>query len=189
MPLTDDSGKRYAGAAPLRPKKPKKKKVYFGSTMNTSKGKTGFWEGVARKVDTVTRGKNADHSKAGGAGVGRAIDKVATGGSNNKPPKGAQAAAARRGKAYPTHAEYTDTIKRYKKNIKSKKYDAKTSGEMNAYRADRANRGNFKGDYYGPDAFKGNLTMVDKWRAAGSPKNTKAFAKKAAVRRSTGRGD
>jgi hypothetical protein len=50
-------------------------------------------------------------------------------------------------------------------------------GTKMAMRADRIKSGRFKGKYYGPDEFKGNLKLLKAWRISGSPKDTKAFAK------------
>lgn len=186
MPFISDTGNRATSKS-----KPRK------GTYTPPSRKRGFWENLAVNIDKAARGKNANANTARGAGVGRNIDNVATSGSGTKKyrgrislPKGAKAAAARRNSnRYPTSSDYHATVKKYNKNLKNKKSDTKTTGKMNAYRADRIHRGLFKGDYYGPDAFKGDLALLEKWRGAGSPKNTAAFARKNRVKRNTGRGD
>ena len=40
---------------------------------------------------------------------------------------------------------------------------------IQAGRAQRAKEGRYKGKYYGPDAFKGNLSKIDAWKKAGKP--------------------
>lgn len=49
----------------------------------------------------------------------------------------------------------------------------KNAAERRAY---RIQQGAYKGRYYGPDAFKGDMNIQQAWRKAGSPKDTKAFA-------------
>jgi hypothetical protein len=49
------------------------------------------------------------------------------------------------------------------------------STKLQAYRDKRISEHKYKGKYYGPDEFKGSLTTLKSWRAAGSPKNTKDF--------------
>jgi hypothetical protein len=40
---------------------------------------------------------------------------------------------------------------------------------LNNRRAARTKSGDFKGKYYGPDQFKGNMSILKSWRKAGSP--------------------
>jgi hypothetical protein len=100
-----------------------------------------------------------------------------------------QAAAERRTKKFPTSSDYHYTIKQYKKKNREGRSDTGVDNNMKNYREDMANRGNYRGKYYGPDEFKGNLSMLDKWRKSGSPKNVKGFAKKNRSTRSAERGD
>lgn len=44
------------------------------------------------------------------------------------------------------------------------------------YRQARMQKKDYKGKYYGPDEFKGNIQKLSKWRAAGSPKDKSKFA-------------
>jgi hypothetical protein len=64
-----------------------------------------------------------------------------------------------------------------------------SSTKLQAYRDKRISEHKFKGKYYGPDRFKGDLTSLKTWRAAGSPKNLKDFVKRPPAEPRTGPGN
>lgn len=153
----------------------------------------GWWEDRAKDLDKVTRGKNADHSKAGGIGLARKIDRMAEGSGKKYSNSNVQRAAERRVSSAPRtlygaeaewkkKKDFDDATSRYKKdrssyNRKAKDSNMQDSVDVENYRKNRIANKEYKGKYYGPDAFKGDMNKLKAWRKAGSPKDVKAFAK------------
>jgi hypothetical protein len=84
---------------------------------------------------------------------------------------GVQAAAKRRAEGGGNRD--AQIAKKYKERLSSSNPNNpnKYTKGMNYIRKERASRGEFKGHYYGPDQFKGNIELVDKWRKAGGKKS------------------
>lgn len=87
--------------------------------------------------------------------------------------KDAKAAKAKRGENIKTPETSSSLQNRF---LKSQGGNAKANEEsFRSYRNRRIKEHEFKGKYYGPDEFKGDLTKLSKWRAAGSPKDKSKF--------------
>lgn len=67
--------------------------------------------------------------------------------------------------------------KKNKLGLQAKTAANQDSETIENYRNYRKANNQYKGKYYGPDVFKGNMSVLKAWRKAGSPKDVKAFAK------------
>lgn len=87
------------------------------------------------------------------------------------PPKAQEAAKRRASSSYnPMEGTSTKGLTGY-----AKRSVEESNKDVSRYK--RIAAGAYKGKYYGPDEFKGNLKLLKAWRVSGSPKDTKAFAK------------
>jgi hypothetical protein len=129
-----------------------------GQEMTTG-GRRIFKFGENSSAPTITRIKTSKETKGDTTTVTH--KRVTTDTSGKTKKQAVKAAAERRAK------------------FRSANVDVQNSQETANYRESRKRRGDFKGKFYGPDAFKGDMNVLKAWRMAGSPKDTKAFASKA----------
>jgi hypothetical protein len=154
------------GKNPTIKLKPRKNGVFQGWTGSGSKANEK--EGK-KKPPRTGRFSNAGHF-----GEGPMRDSGYGHKPGGKTPKGAKAAAERR----TTQTKDIPTLYRERLDKNNPNNPNRYQAGMEGYRKHKRDAGQFKGKYYGPDEFKGNLKMVDEWRKHGSPTDRKAFAKK-----------
>jgi hypothetical protein len=75
------------------------------------------------------------------------------------------------------YSDYQNDKKNKSLGLQAKTAANQDSETIENYRNYRKANNQYKGKYYGPDTFKGNMSLLKAWRKAGSPKDVKAFAK------------
>lgn len=125
---------------------------------------------------------------------------VATISNTNSRKKAAEKAAQRRtsvdsvARDYERKAQAGKTAQYEQKQYSKIKEEQKARGGKDkgvvgdTERAYRISKKQYKGKYWGPDEFKGDLNKVREWEKAGRPKDRSAFMK-AANRRTSSKGD
>lgn len=157
MPSYDNDGHVYSGykKATLKPKKPKKPGYDRRVAADARKSGSSYQQAAARRVDKpkYDRKAAAEARKKGTSYKSESASRSSAGESYAK-------SLEDRGNAYSKERSNRDV-------------------KMGEYRRGRVKMGLFKGKYYGPDAFKGDLSKVDAWRKAGGKKSdVKKFAKR-----------
>lgn len=140
-----------------------------------SKGynKKGTWQGLdwyTEKSDGTTKGKDT-RPQYDKKGVQKAADRKVQSNTKNSYVQNLES----RGKQEKETARYKKEASSYSRKAKSA--SMQDSKDVESYRKNRMARGDYKGKYYGPDAFKGDMGKLKAWRKAGSPKDVTKFAR------------
>jgi hypothetical protein len=189
MPNPENTKPTYRSGGSIKVvNNPKKNGVYQGFKIVREPAKKAF--GSTSKAPTQLR--STPKSARNGA-IGR-VSETTTGGKEVKKFGSTSTAPTHMRRASKSTTDAKGTTTKITKSVvtntagKSKKQAVKAAAERRStrehqdymdkvVRPKRIAEGKFKGKYYGPDEFKGDLKKLRAWREAGSPKDKSKFAK------------